>query len=117
MPLIIDETDQSQSIAITLQKALSNNAKETLLDGLISGNMNEKDKLRLNQVIDDKKKLLFQLCVKDGKVSRPRYEVIIDFNTNEVSVLHLQAKQTLNFSKFIVQEGGTIEKSDDSVTS
>lgn len=116
MALSIDEHDESKEIAAALQQALSSNSKTALLVGLINAKVSVKSRKELEDAIDSGKQIIFQLCVKDGKVSRPRYDVIIDFTTKEVSVLHLGHKQMLDFSKFIIQEGGILEKSTDSIT-
>ena len=109
MPLLIEEKDESTSIALSIKKALEVNPHLAILDSLASENMTAKQRSKLAAAITKKERIYFQLSEVYGKVVKPKYDVVIDFSTQEVSVLKLPDNRKLQFTKFVSKKGGSSE--------
>lgn len=100
--MIIQESpDQSISLATTLSQALSKDKRETLLN-ILDPRMSAVKKLALLRAMEDGATVAFQLMENSGKRKIARYEVVIDFTSNEVHVIMLDNKHEYNVNKYKV---------------
>lgn len=93
--------DQSVELALTLSKALSMDKRDTLLN-IIDPHMSAVRKLALLRAMEDGATVAFQLMENSGKRKIARYEVVIDFTSNEVHVIMLDNKHEYNANKYKV---------------
>lgn len=100
--IIQDSTDQSAELAITLQKALSKDKLGTVM--ALMDDKSPKSKLaKLKSAIDNKRTIVLHMHEQYGKVKVPRYEIVIDFGSNEVHVAKINMEHKFSCSKFEVR--------------
>jgi dihydrodipicolinate reductase len=100
--MIIQESeDKSVSLATTLSQALSKDKRETLL-ALIDPKMPKTRQDSFIRAMESGATIAFQLMENSGKRKIARYEVVIDFTSNEVHVIMLDNKHEYNVNKYKV---------------
>lgn len=100
--MIIQESpDQATELALTLSKALSMDKRETLLN-IVDPRMSAVRRLALLRAMEDGATIAFQLMENSGKRKIARYEVVIDFTSNEVHVIMLDNKHEYTVNKYKV---------------
>ncbi len=78
--------DQSTELATSISKALTAD-KESALMGLFSDKLSKAKAKQLLAAMKQGKTIAFDIIEMHGKVKVPRYEVVINFTTNEVHVI------------------------------
>lgn len=84
--ILQDSPDQSTELALSISKALTSSKKDTLI-GLFSDKLSKVKAKQLLAAMEQGKTIAFDIIEMHGKVKVPRYEVVINFTSNEVHVI------------------------------
>jgi hypothetical protein len=95
-------TDQSTELAIALQKALNSDKLGTLY-ALMEDKVPKRSLSKLKEALDNKRTIILHLHEIYGKKKVQRYEVVIDFDKNEVHVGKINLEHVYACSKFEVK--------------
>lgn len=98
---MIEQTspDQSTELALSISKALTNDAVATIA-ALLHPKMPKRQQKRLLAAAKEGKTVAFDIVEMHGKVKVPRYECVIDFTKKEVHVIMKNNKHEYGVHEF-----------------
>lgn len=100
--MILQEApDQSIELATSITQALNGDKKQALA-ALFHDKISKAKLKQLMAALDEKRTVGFDLIEMHGKIKIPRYEVIIDFTSNEVHVIMKNNKHEYGAHEFKV---------------